>query len=134
MSSSQSILIFDGVCNLCNRLVRFIITRVPDDRIVFSPRQSVNGKSLLKELGQDSLISDTVVYIKGGKHYTESSAVLHILKDIGGYWKIFFVFIIFPAFIRDFIYRVIAKNRYRIFGRIDKCMVPTPDVRNRFLI
>jgi len=121
MTGFTHILLYDGVCNLCNSLVRFISKRFRNGVILFYPLQSDAGQSLLKIYGLPANDFDTVVYIKAGKFYLKSSAILHIAKKLGGIWKGFFVFIIIPAFIRDFIYSLIAKSRYRIFGRQDSC-------------
>jgi len=133
MITSGSILLFDGVCNLCNSLVRFIIRRDHRAGIKFAPLQSMAGCSLLSQLRIFSTDSDSVVYITGDKHFLQSSAILHLLKDMGGFWKLFYCFIIVPPVIRDSIYNFIAKNRYRRFGRTDICMVPSSDIIERFL-
>jgi predicted DCC family thiol-disulfide oxidoreductase YuxK len=83
--------------------------------------QSAKGQSLLKKYGLPADDFDTVVYIKAEKYFLKSSAILHIVKELGGIWKSFFIFIIIPVFIRDFIYTLIAKSRYRIFGRRESC-------------
>ena len=121
MTGLTQILLYDGVCNLCNRLVRFISKRFKNGVILFYPLQSAEGQSLLKKYELPADDFDTVVYIRAGKCYLKSSAILHIAKELGGIWKGFFVFIIVPVFIRNFIYYLIAKSRYRIFGRQDSC-------------
>lgn len=133
MVISGPILLFDGVCNLCNSLVRFIIKRDPDAKIRFAPLQSHAGQSLLKISGLAASEIDSVVYITGDKHFIKSSAVLHLLKESGGRWRLFYGFIIIPEFIRDFFYTMIAKSRYKVFGKSETCMVPTPDIKERFL-
>jgi len=133
MVNSDSILLFDGVCNLCNRSVQFIIRIDKKERIRFAPVQSIPGQSLLKKYSVDPTVIDSVVYLSGEKVFLKSTAVLRILKDIGGGWKILYAFIIIPEFIRDFFYDLIAKSRYRIFGRRDSCMVPSDDINRRFL-
>jgi len=122
MINNEKILLFDGYCNLCSRLVNFIIKRDKKAKFLFVSLQSANGQSLLKKFGLPGDDFDSVVYIMGDKYYLKSSAILHILKELGGIWKLFFIFIIIPHFIRDFIYKIIAKTRYRIFGRHDSCM------------
>jgi predicted DCC family thiol-disulfide oxidoreductase YuxK len=129
----KNILLFDGVCNFCNRMVQFIIERDPNAKFEFAALQSSAGQYILKELGLKSGEPDSFVFIHEGKSYIRSSATLHVLKELGGIWKTFYVFIIVPPFIRDFIYDRIAKIRYRIFGRRAECMIPTPDIRERFL-
>jgi len=122
MINNEKILLFDGYCNLCSRLVNFIIKRDKKAKFLFVSLQSATGQSLLKKFGLPGDDFDSVVYIRGDKYYLKSSAILHILKELGGIWKLFFIFIIIPHFIRDFIYKIIAKTRYRIFGRHDSCM------------
>lgn len=134
MITAGPILLFDGVCNLCNGLVRFIIKRDPNAKIKFAPLQSSVGKSLLKKFDLTTDNIDSVVYIAGDKHFLRSSAVLHILREIGGVWRVFYGFIIIPKFIRDFFYNLIAGSRYRIFGRTETCMVPAPGIEGRFLL
>ena len=132
MITSGTILLFDGVCNLCNGLVRFIIRRDPGAKIKFTPLQSPVGRSLLKKFDLSADDIDSVVYVAGEKYYLKSSAVLHVLKELGGGWRLFYGFIIIPKFIRDFFYNLIARSRYRIFGKTKTCMVPMPDIEERF--
>ena len=122
MINNENILLFDGFCNLCSRLVNFIIRRDKKTKFLFVSLQSASGQSLLKKFGLPTDDFDSVVYIKSDKYFLKSSAILHILKEMGGIWKLFFIFIIIPRFIRDFIYTIIAKSRYKIFGRHDSCI------------
>jgi predicted DCC family thiol-disulfide oxidoreductase YuxK len=122
MINNENILLFDGFCNLCRRLVNFIIKRDKKAKFLFVSLQSASGQSLLKKFGLPTDDFDSVVYIRSDKYFLKSSAILHILKEMGGIWKLFFIFIIVPNFIRDFIYKIIAKTRYKIFGRHDSCV------------
>jgi len=122
MIKNENILLFDGFCNLCSRLVNFIIKRDKKAKFLFVSLQSESGQSLLKKFGLPTDDFDSVVYIRSDKYFLNSSAVLHILKEMGGIWKLFFIFIIIPNFISDLIYKIIAKTRYRIFGRHDSCI------------
>lgn len=135
MSNNEThILLFDGVCNLCNRMVRFTIKRDPKGKFKFAPLQSESGQALLKKQGLPVDNFDSFVFIKGDKYYFKSSAGLQVLKELGGVWKLlFYVFIVFPKPWRDFVYGIIAKTRYRIFGKRDTCMIPTPGIAQRFL-
>jgi predicted DCC family thiol-disulfide oxidoreductase YuxK len=133
MIPQSPILLFDGVCNLCNSLVKFIIKKDPEGRIRFAPLQSSSGKMLLGKSGMSEDEINSVVYIADGKTYLRSSAILHLLKELGGGWRLFYGLIIIPPFIRDFFYDIIAKTRYRVFGRSDSCMIPTDELKNRFL-
>jgi predicted DCC family thiol-disulfide oxidoreductase YuxK len=121
MNNNVNILLYDGVCNLCDSLVHFIKKRDRHGKFVFFPLQSETGQSFLKKFGLPPDDMDSVVYIRGDKYFLRSSAILNSLRELGGIWKLFFVFIILPAFIRDFFYVVIAKTRYKIFGRHDYC-------------
>ena len=122
MINNDHILLYDGVCNLCSRLVNFIIKRDKKAKFLFVSLQSTSGQSLLKKFGFPTDDFDSVVYIRSDKYFLKSSAILHILKEMGGIWKLFFIFIIVPNFIRDFIYKIIAKTRYKIFGRHYSCI------------
>ena len=130
---TKPILLFDGVCNLCNRLVQFIIKRDPGAKFRFTSLQSESGQALLESYGlpQDDL--DTFVYLRQEKFYIKSSAVLHVLKDLGGGWQLLFVFIIIPKPLRDLVYTFVSKTRYSIFGKRDHCMIPSQDLSSRFL-
>lgn len=127
----DKILYFDGVCNLCNALVRFIIKRDHRLKIKFSPLQSVEADKVMKS---KNFSDDSVVYYTGNQYYIKSSAILKLLGDLGGVWRIFSILKIIPVRIRDYIYDMIAKNRYRIFGRSDTCMIPSEETRERFII
>lgn len=133
MPVTDNIVLFDGVCNLCNSLVKFIIRYDAGRKIKFAPLQSDIAAELLGNTVAGSFDADSVVYISGERYFTKSAAILHILKDMGRAWKMFYGFIIIPRFIRDFVYDIIARNRYRVFGKRDSCMVPTPDIQERFL-
>lgn len=127
------ILLFDGVCNLCNSFVRFLIVRDPKEKFKFATLQSESAQALLNRFGLPVNDLDSLVFIAGEKYFLRSSAILHILKELGGVWKLFYIFTIFPRPLRDFIYRIIAKTRYSIFGKRDICFVPTPEIKRRFL-
>lgn len=133
MNEPCPILLFDGVCNLCNGLVVFIIRRDKNARIKFTPLQSPAGETILIGHSLAFREMNSIVLLDGSKLYKKSSAVLHLLKTLGGGWCLFYGFIIIPGFIRDFFYDLIAKNRYRIFGKTDVCMVPSPDFSDRFI-
>jgi predicted DCC family thiol-disulfide oxidoreductase YuxK len=117
MANDKHLVLFDGVCNLCSRLVTFIAARDKTSQFSYVSLQSPYGQTLLRNFGLPEWDFDTVVYITGEKYFLKSTAVLHILKDLGGVWRIAWMFIIFPPSIRDFIYNIISKTRYRIFGK-----------------
>jgi predicted DCC family thiol-disulfide oxidoreductase YuxK len=114
-------ILYDSECNLCNRLLMFVRRRDIGGRFIFVPLQSHEGKEMLQQAGLSNEDPDTAVYFTGGKYHLRSGAVLHILKDLGGIWKLTFASIIIPVFIRDRIYNAVARNRYRIFGRREAC-------------
>lgn len=130
---SDAIVLFDGVCNFCNYWVRFIMKHDKQKRFLFGTLQGTTATALLTAYGKDSLIPDSVVLIEKGKCYTQSTAVLRICKQLDGWPKIFYLLIIIPAPIRNTVYRWIAKNRYRWFGKMEQCMVPDASEQSRFV-
>jgi predicted DCC family thiol-disulfide oxidoreductase YuxK len=129
----QGILLFDGICNLCNGMVQFLIKKDKKNILKFASLQSDRGQELLIKYGLPIHNFDTFVYITNDTYYLRSSAWLKIMKDIGGIWKLLYVFIIIPVPIRDFVYNMIAQSRYKFFGKMETCMLPTVELRNRFL-
>jgi predicted DCC family thiol-disulfide oxidoreductase YuxK len=113
--------LYDDTCNLCDGLVRFVKKRDKMNRFRFVPIQSEEGINMLRTAGLSDTDLNTAVYNCNGKYFLRSSAVLHILKDLGSAWRILYLFNIIPPFIRDPFYNLVAKNRYRIFGRKDHC-------------
>ncbi|GEQ86391.1 thiol-disulfide oxidoreductase [Patiriisocius marinistellae] len=133
IKENHEIILFDGVCNLCNSSVNFIIQRDKDHVFRFGALQEEPGKSLLSKHNIDPKNTDSIVLIKNGKAYTKSSAALHAAKKLTGAWPLLFGFIIIPKFIRNGVYDYIAKNRYKWYGKKDSCMIPTPDLKAKFL-
>nr|WP_036723181.1 DCC1-like thiol-disulfide oxidoreductase family protein [Paenibacillus forsythiae] len=132
-AEGASIVLIDGVCHLCGRLTTFIIPRDPKGHFYFAPLQSDIGQSLLERGGLDVHRLDTVVLVEEGIYYTESAAVLRILRKLRFPWPTVYLLIAVPAPLRNRLYRYVAKNRYRWFGRDDHCLVPAPEIRRRFL-
>jgi predicted DCC family thiol-disulfide oxidoreductase YuxK len=130
---AKNIVLFDGVCNLCNGLVRFIIKRDRNGKFKFASLQSEIGQQWLLRFGLAKNEFESFVLIEGDKYYVKSAAALIMLRGLGGIWKVFYVFILVPRPVRDFIYDLIAKSRYRIFGKKNICMIPTPELKERFL-
>lgn len=130
---ADKIVLFDGVCNLCDNSVKFIIQR--DRKAVFkmASLQSEIGQNLQTHFGQDPTQVNSVMFIENGKLYTKSTAALRIAKHLDGAWKLFIVFMIIPTPIRDIVYDFIARNRYRWFGKHDACMIPDKSIKSRFL-
>ncbi len=129
----NNIVLFDGVCNLCNGLVRFIIKRDGTGKFKFASLQSEIGQQWLMRFSLAKNEFESFVFIRGEKYYLKSSAALKMLSELGGIWKAFYVFILIPRPVRDFLYDLIASSRYKIFGKRDVCMVPTPELEERFL-
>jgi len=129
----QSVILFDGVCNLCNSFVQFVIKHDKNERFKFASLQSGFAEKELADSFIDTQKMSTVILLENGKLYSRSTAALRILKKLNGLWPLLYVFIIIPAFIRDVVYNLIAKNRYKWFGKKDSCMIPSPELQRRFL-
>jgi predicted DCC family thiol-disulfide oxidoreductase YuxK len=128
------IILFDGICNFCNGSVNFIIDRDPNCKFKFASLQSEIGQEYLKKNGLSTKDLDSIILIKNNKLYKKSSAVLLILKELKGGWYIFYLLLYrIPASIRDILYNLIAKNRYKFFGKSEQCRIPDPGLKNRFL-
>ena len=131
--SDYPVILFDGVCNLCNSSVQFIITRDPKAQFRFASLQSKYGQQQMIQFNLPTSELNSVLLIKDGKLYQKSSAALHIARMLTGAWPLMFVFIIVPPFIRNAVYDFIARNRYKWFGKKDECMIPTPELKSRFI-
>ena len=129
--ATKSIILFDGVCNLCNASVQFIIKRDKGDYFRFSALQSETGKAMANKYGVSANAS-SVILIEDEKKYSKSTAALRIAKKLSGLWPLLYLFIIIPPPIRNGIYRIVAKNRYSWFGKKDECMVPSPEQTHKF--
>lgn len=128
---TNPIILFDGVCNFCDSSVNFIIEHDKKGVFKFAPLQTEIGKTYIDRFGLNDV--DSVILVEDDKVYTHSTAALKIAKHLDGIWSWTSVFIIVPRFIRDFFYKLFAANRYRLFGKKDACMLPTPEIRSRFL-
>lgn len=133
MNPEPHILLFDGVCNLCDGVVQFIIRKDRKQLFRFASLQSAAGQELLRSAGLPLSDFDSFVYIRGDRYYRRSTAALLVLKELGGLWQLTYLFRIVPRFIRDAVYRLIARSRYRWFGKKESCMLPTPALKERFL-
>ena len=133
LSETNPILLFDGVCNLCNGAVQFVIKYGSKDVLRFTALQSEVGQQILEhfDLPKEDIFS--VILLDNGKIYTRSSAALRMYKNMGGVWSLMYFFMIIPRPIRDAVYNFIAKNRYKWFGEKESCMIPTPELKSRFL-
>ncbi len=132
---SSAVVLFDGVCNLCNSSVHFILDRDRDKYFRFASLQSRAGKELLAQHGLPPIEGDpdSVLLLEGGRVHSRSGAALHIARRLGFPWVLLVVGFLVPWFLRDLVYKFIARNRYRWFGKTDACRVPTPELRERFL-
>ncbi|MED1204021.1 thiol-disulfide oxidoreductase DCC family protein [Heyndrickxia acidicola] len=128
----SGIVLFDGECNLCSSSVQFIIKRDVEGYFRFASLQGKNGGKLLKEYGVKEDMQ-SVVLIEEGKAYTQSLAALRICRHLKGYWKLLWFLRVIPSPIRNFFYRLVAKNRYKWFGKSESCMLPQPHLREKFL-
>lgn len=133
MNNESSIILFDGICNLCNSSVQFVIRHDKKKQFKFASLQSDMGQQLIRIESKDPRSNNSFVLMESGNYYYRSTAALRVLLLLGGAWKLFYVFIVIPRFIRDAVYDFIARNRYRIFGKRNECMLPNDDLRDRFL-
>jgi len=129
----NDVVIFDGGCNLCARSVRFILDHEAAPVLRFTPLQSSAGARHLRELGFDPADAKTFVLIADGKVYVKSQAPIRLAHYLRGAWKLIGAIRIIPRAVRDWIYNVVARNRYRWFGRVDACITPSADLRVRFV-
>ncbi len=133
MEANNKIILFDGVCNLCNGIVKFVIKRDPDTKLKFASLQSEFGQRTLQKFNLPNTNFDTFIFLEGDRYYDKSSAALKVARELNGFWNVFYILMIIPKPIRDFFYTLIAKNRYKMFGQREACMIPTPELKGRFL-
>jgi len=129
----ENIVIFDGVCNLCEFSVNFIFERDSAGQFYFTPTQSPLGASLLRRFGINTSRLDTVVLVRDGQAYTRSAAAIEIAARLDLPWNLLTVFQAVPEPLRDMLYDLIAQNRYQLFGKKEACMLPSEALRKRFL-
>lgn len=134
LPKNKKIILFDGVCNLCNGAVQFIIRRDKKDVFRFVALQSELGIEICHYIDVDQTKIDSIIlYNPGVAYYYKSSAILEIGKDLGGLYSLVTIFKILPGKLRNYIYDFIAKNRYRWYGKKESCMIPTPELKAKFL-
>ncbi len=131
--NESPVILFDGVCNFCNSAVNFVIKRDKKKQIKFAPLQSEAGKKLMEQYSLPADDMQSFVFIENGKAYTRSTAALRVCRYLSALWPLCYGTIIVPKFIRDAIYNWIARNRYKWFGVRQQCMMPTADIKARFL-
>lgn len=132
--NGKSIILFDGVCNLCNASINFIIKHDSKKQFLFASLQSDAAKEILLQFPSKKVKFDSIVLIENNIIYDKSIAALRIFRNLNWAFKLLSIFILTPKFIRDWLYNYIAKNRYKWFGKKAHCTLPTADVKNRFLI
>ena len=133
VARSHPVLLFDGVCNLCNRWVQFVIERDPAAEVRFAPLQSTAAKRLLADCGYEGETLDSVVLVEAGTCYTKSDAVVRVAHHLGGIYRLLGPTTAVPTRLRNAVYDFVAARRYGWFGRRDHCRMPEPGVRERFL-
>ena len=133
ITDNKSLILFDGVCHFCNNVVNFVIDRDPEKKFVFAALQSEYATERLAQLGEYNVSVYTVILIRNNKIYKRSRAALEIAKGLNGLWPLCYAAMIIPGFMRDVVYNFIAKNRYKWFGKMEACRIPTPEMRERFL-
>lgn len=134
METSAPIILFDGVCNFCNRSINFIIRQDKKKQFRFAPLQSEAGKKLLEKHHLTSTDLSSFVLIENGNAYKKTTAALRVANYFPLYWRWTNIFWILPAAIRDIAYNLIARNRYKWFGKKDSCMIPSGELKSRFLV
>lgn len=132
-SNTHKIILFDGVCNLCNSSINFVIKRDKKNLFQFATLQEQPGQALLKKYNINTLDTDSIILIANNKAYVKSTAALHIAKDLKGGWPLLYGFMIIPTFVRNWVYDFVARNRYNWYGKKDSCMIPSPALKDKFL-
>lgn len=134
LPKGKKIILFDGVCNLCDKSVQIIIKNDKKDAFRFVALQSELGKAIINHIGIDSSKTDSIVlYEPGYAYYYKSKAVFRIAIYLGGFFSVLSLLRYLPTFLADFIYDYIAKNRYKWYGKKDQCLIPTKETLNKFL-
>ncbi|GGI25110.1 thiol-disulfide oxidoreductase DCC family protein [Pedobacter mendelii] len=129
---TQPVIFFDGVCNLCNASVQFTIEHDKKNVFKFTALQGEYAKTILPKFNVDIEKMNSILLVENEKLYTKSSAALRVAKELSGLLPILYAFIIVPKFIRDWVYDIIAKNRYKWWGRQESCWIPTPELKSKF--
>jgi predicted DCC family thiol-disulfide oxidoreductase YuxK len=127
----NNIVFFDGVCGLCNSFIDFLIRRNGGGKLMFSPLQGATAKRLISSEYIETM--ETVVFVRRNKTYVKSTAVLKILMQLGGPWRLLFIFFAVPVFVRNYLYKAISNKRYDWFGKRENCRLPSPEERHWFL-
>ena len=131
--NNKPVILFDGVCNFCNSTINFVIKRDKKNQLKFAPLQSKAGTHLSQQYGLPPNDLQSFVFIENGIVYKRSTAAFRVCKYLSGIWKLGYGLLIIPAFIRDAVYDIIARNRYKWFGVKEECMVPSVEIKAKFL-
>lgn len=129
----ERVIVFDGVCNWCNAWVNFTIDHDPQGKFKLGTLQSEQAKQILQELQLSTEVFETFLLLERTHVFTKSTAVLRIARHLSGLWPLLYLFIVIPRPLRDAIYDIVARNRYKLMGKAETCRVPTPDERARFV-
>ncbi len=133
VAKNKTVILFDGVCNLCNSAINFVIDKDTNNNFHFASLQSEFGQALLTYFEKDTTDFDSMIVYENGKIKTKSTAALRIAAGLSGNWRFFSVFKIIPAFLRNEVYNIVAKNRYKWFGQKNECRIPTPELKAKFI-
>jgi predicted DCC family thiol-disulfide oxidoreductase YuxK len=134
LPKNKKIILFDGVCNLCDSLLQFVIHHDKKDVFRFVALQSTLGQEIVNHIGiQNKNIDSIILYVPGVAYYYKSSAALEIARELGGFFHLGTIFKIIPTVLRNHIYDYVAKNRYSWYGKKASCMIPTPELKSKFL-
>lgn len=131
--SDNPIVLFDGLCNLCSSSVQFIIKHDPANRFRFASLQSDVGQRILQQHSLSPAVLNSLILYQQGTIYTRSTAALRVVKQLSGGWQMLGIFLLLPAFIRDALYDLVSRNRYKWFGKKTACWLPSPSLANRFI-
>jgi predicted DCC family thiol-disulfide oxidoreductase YuxK len=133
MLPSSATILFDGVCNLCNGFVQFVIHHDPQGHFKFASLQSEVGQEVLRAHGLPTTQFQSVLLLENGRLHSRSTAALHVIRKLKGAWSLLYGFMLVPRFLRDPAYDWVSRNRYKWFGQRESCMLPTPELKGRFL-
>ncbi|MBT8258460.1 MAG: DUF393 domain-containing protein [Bacteroidia bacterium] len=134
LPNNKYLILFDGICNLCNNSVNYIIRKDKKNRFVFAAIQSEIGGKIISELNIDTSKTDSIILLRNRSEYHfKSTAALKIAQDLQFPTNLAIVFLVIPAFIRNWVYDIIARNRYKWYGKREACMIPTPELKAKFL-
>ena len=132
-TTAPFIILFDGVCNLCAGSVQFILKHDTQQQFHFGTLQGAFGQQVLQQQGLPAADLQSFILLEGSTIYTRSTAALRVLKHLGGGWRLLYAFILVPEGVRDVFYKLIARNRYKWFGKKTECWLPKPEWKERFL-